>query len=71
MEINEFKRIVSNFWDSVRKQGYAAHAVILNESTLQVEGRTLPYSVAVPIHCSPGKKVFVHIEDGKAVVIGS
>jgi hypothetical protein len=71
MQVNEFKDIVGAFWKRVRQQGYAAHGVIQDKNTVLVNGKTMTYEVAVPINCTPGKRVFVHVEGNKAVVIGA
>lgn len=70
MEVNEFKGIVDAFWKRCSTQGKATVGVIQSGNTVLVEGRTLPFDVAVPIKCSIGKRVYCHIDGNKAVIIG-
>lgn len=71
MQLSEFKQIMDAFWDNVEKQGKACRGTIQDANTVLIDGKTYPYDIAVAINCTAGKKVYCHLQNGKAVVIGS
>lgn len=70
MELAELQKAVQDMYSYADKQGKAVRGQIMDGSCVLVDGRSYPYKVAVPVHCYAGKRVYVHITDGKAVVIG-
>lgn len=71
MQASEFGNIINEFWKNVNGQGKARHGVIQDKNSVLIDGEIYPYEMAVAINCSPGKRVFCHIEKGRAVVIGA
>lgn len=71
MQISDFEKALQGMMDYCANQGRAKQATVIAGNCVTVDGNTYPYDIAVPLHCYPGKKVWVHIDGQKAVIIGS
>lgn len=69
MGMAELRREVQEMYRQVESAGKAQRVKVQGKSAV-IEGKPYPLEVAVPIHVRDGKKVWVHVSDNKAVVIG-
>ena len=67
--LKDWQRCCENIKKYVDKSGRASYGTIQG-SSVNVDGKLFPYKLAVPMSVTDGSKVFVHITDGIAVIIG-
>lgn len=71
MQIADFEKALTAMVDYCASQGRAKQGTVIEGNCVMVDGNTYPYETAVPITCYAGKRVWVHIDGQKAVIIGA
>ena len=71
MQLVDLEKALTDLVTYCQQQGKAKQGQIIDGNCVLVDGQTYPFEVAVPLHCPVGKRVWVHIDGQKAVVIGA
>ena len=67
--LKRWQKCCENLKKQIDNAGKAVYGTIQGNS-VNVDGRLYAYKLAVPMALEDGNKVFVHISDNKAVIIG-
>lgn len=67
--LERWKKCCEELKKQMDKAGKASYGTIQGDS-VNVEGRLYTYKLAVPMSISDGAKVYVHISNDVAVIIG-